>query len=78
LIKRVGDDPQVGSILITGAGTVFCAGGDVKGMSQSSAFPDAIVEERVADLRGYQRTLIGALVAVRKSTVAAIPGAAAG
>lgn len=78
MIKRVGDDPQVGSILITGAGTVFCAGGDVKGMSQSSAFPDAIVEERVADLRGYQRTLIGALVAVRKSTVAAIPGAAAG
>src|SRR5712672_3024858 len=31
-IKERGDDPDVGAILITGAGTAFCSGGDVKGM----------------------------------------------
>src|SRR6267143_6625527 len=35
-------------------------------------------EERVADLRTKQRTLTGALVAVRKPTIAALPGPAAG
>jgi enoyl-CoA hydratase/carnithine racemase len=29
MIKRCGDDPNVGAILITGAGGAFCAGGDV-------------------------------------------------
>ncbi|MGY4230116.1 enoyl-CoA hydratase/carnithine racemase [Bradyrhizobium sp. USDA 4503] len=78
LIKRFGDDPQVGSILITGAGTAFCAGGDTKSMGQSLAKTEVTFEERVANLRVKQRTLTGALVAVRKPTVAAIPGPAAG
>lgn len=76
LIKRFTDDPQVGSILITGAGSAFSAGGDVKGMDQSAA--DATFEEQVADLRREQRALWGALVAMRKPTVAAIQGPAAG
>ncbi|MCK1589105.1 enoyl-CoA hydratase-related protein [Bradyrhizobium sp. 169] len=78
LIKRLGDDPQVGSILITGAGPAFCAGGDVNGMSRSAEVSETTLEERIADLRSYQRILIGALAGVRKPTVAAIPGAAAG
>jgi enoyl-CoA hydratase/carnithine racemase len=32
MIKQCGDDPKVGALLITGAGSAFCAGGDVKGM----------------------------------------------
>src|SRR6202011_1404035 len=32
MIKQCGDDPKIGALLITGAGNVFCAGGDVKGM----------------------------------------------
>ena len=32
MIRQCGDDPSVGALLITGAGTAFCAGGDVKGM----------------------------------------------
>ena len=32
MIKQCGDDPGVGALLITGAGTAFCAGGDVKGI----------------------------------------------
>src|SRR6476661_282695 len=36
MINHFGDDAGVGVILITGAGTAFCAGGDVKGMGQST------------------------------------------
>ena len=31
-IRERGEDAGVGAILITGAGTAFCSGGDVKGM----------------------------------------------
>src|SRR3981081_47058 len=31
-IKERGEDPDVGALLITGAGSAFCSGGDVKGM----------------------------------------------
>src|SRR5215216_3522600 len=31
MIKQSGDDPDVGTLLITGAGSAFCSGGDVKG-----------------------------------------------
>jgi enoyl-CoA hydratase/carnithine racemase len=78
MIKQRGDDPNVGAILITGAGGAFCAGGDVKGMGGGAAKVEATFEDRVADLRTKQRTLTGALVAVRKPTIAALPGAAAG
>src|ERR1700716_397299 len=78
MIKRCGDDPAVGALLITGAGTAFCAGGDVKGMGSNSNKVETAFEERVADLRTKQRTLTGALVAVRKPTIAALPGPAAG
>jgi enoyl-CoA hydratase/carnithine racemase len=78
MIKLRGDDPNVGAILITGAGGAFCAGGDVKGMGGGAAKAEATFEDRVADLRTKQRTLTGALVAVRKPTIAALPGPAAG
>ena len=78
MIKQCGDDPNVGALLISGAGNAFCAGGDVKGMGSNANKAEIAFEERVADLRTKQRTLTGALVAVRKPTIAALPGAAAG
>ena len=50
MIKQCGDDPAVGALLITGAGTAFCAGGDVKGMGSNSSKAETPFEERVADL----------------------------
>ena len=32
MIKACGENPDVGVLLLTGAGTAFCAGGNVKGM----------------------------------------------
>jgi enoyl-CoA hydratase/carnithine racemase len=78
MIKQCGDDPKVGSLLISGAGNAFCAGGDVKGMGNNTGNAEIALEERIADLRMKQRTLTGALVAVRKPTIAALPGPAAG
>jgi enoyl-CoA hydratase/carnithine racemase len=77
-IRRCADDDAVGSLLLTGAGTTFCAGGDVKGMAVRSAKRTMSFAERVADLRERQRALTGALVASRKPTVAALPGPAIG
>lgn len=77
-IRERGEDPEVGAILITGAGTAFCSGGDVKGMGGRGPRGQMSFEERLADLRWRQANLTGALVAVRKPTIAALPGAAAG
>ncbi|MFN0301499.1 MAG: enoyl-CoA hydratase [Burkholderiales bacterium] len=78
MIKERGVDANVGALLITGAGTAFCAGGDVKGMGDQSTKKEMSVAERIADLQVRQRTLTGALIAVRKPTIAALPGPAAG
>jgi len=77
-IKARAEDPEVGALLITGAGTAFCSGGDVKAMGGRGPRGQMSFEERLADLRWRQINLTGALVAVRKPTVAALPGAAAG
>jgi enoyl-CoA hydratase/carnithine racemase len=77
-IRERGEDPEVGALLITGAGTAFCSGGDVKVMGGRSARTQLGFEERLADLRWRQANLTGALAAVRKPTIAALPGAAAG
>jgi enoyl-CoA hydratase/carnithine racemase len=78
MIRRCGDDSNVGALLITGAGAAFCAGGDVKGMGSNAAKPEAPINERIVDLRIKQRTLTGTLVGLRKPTIAALPGPAAG
>ena len=80
MIKVCGENPDVGALLITGAGTAFCSGGDVKGMgaNRSAAKQAMSSDDKVADLQERQRLLTGALVAVRKPTIAALPGAAAG
>jgi enoyl-CoA hydratase/carnithine racemase len=80
MIRHCGESPDVGALLITGAGTAFCAGGDVKGMGahRDKKKLDMSFDDKVADLQERQRLLTGALVSVRKPTIAALPGPAAG
>jgi enoyl-CoA hydratase/carnithine racemase len=80
MIKFCGDNPDVGAVLLTGAGTAFCAGGDVKGMG-AHRDPSKLAmsdDEKVADLKERQSLLTGALHGLRKPIVAALPGPAAG
>src|SRR5690606_18831194 len=53
-------------------------GGDVKGMGDRSSKRAMTPAERIADLRERQRLLTGALVAMRKPSIAALPGPAVG
>lgn len=69
---------SVGAVLLTGAGRAFCAGGDVKAMAAPSGAAPRTFGGAAADLQRRQRTLTGALAALRKPTVAALPGPAAG
>ncbi|MBL8386079.1 MAG: enoyl-CoA hydratase [Burkholderiales bacterium] len=78
MIRACGDDPAVGALLLTGTGGAFCAGGDVKGMGGNSTRAHLSDAERLADYKERHGGLTGALVALRKPTVAALPGAAVG
>jgi len=80
MIAQTAEDPEVRCVVLTGTGTSFCAGGDVKGMGNRD--PDRPrpkgPEEAIADLTERQKTLTGALYAMPKPTLASMPGAAAG
>ena len=77
-IARFAAADEVGAVVVTGAGAAFCAGGDVKGMGARTDAKPRPIDEAAADLRRRQRALTGALAGMRKPTVAALPGPAAG
>jgi enoyl-CoA hydratase/carnithine racemase len=75
VIPALGAHPGVGCVLLTGAGTAFCAGGDTKRMAQDGRLPSP--EERKRQLRS-EHAIPLALHRLEKPTIAALPGAAAG
>jgi enoyl-CoA hydratase/carnithine racemase len=85
-IAELSASDEIGCVLLTGAGTAFCAGGDVKGMGDvkgigAGARKDKqprTAEEVTEELWVRQLTLTGALYAMPQPTVAALPGPAAG
>ncbi len=79
MIRTCGEDREVGALLLTGAGEAFCAGGNVKGMGahRDPKKLEMSFDDKVADLQERQRLLTGALVSVRKPTIA-LPGPAVG
>jgi 2-(1,2-epoxy-1,2-dihydrophenyl)acetyl-CoA isomerase len=78
MIARAAEDDDVGALLVTGAGGAFCAGGDVKGMGERRKGLDKSGAERYDIMLARHRGLGGALYALRKPTIAAIPGPAVG
>jgi 2-(1,2-epoxy-1,2-dihydrophenyl)acetyl-CoA isomerase len=76
-LVEVERDPQVGCVVLTGAGGAFCAGGDVKGFA-SGAGPRGPFEDLLQTQRQHHRQTSLRLWEMAKPTVAILPGAAAG
>jgi enoyl-CoA hydratase len=78
LIERImqafdeaGADPDVGAIVVTGAGEAFCSGYDVKASVQSGTRP-------LTPMSGLRRNVFELIVETWKPTIAAVNGVAAG
>ncbi len=78
-LPRLAADPDVGAIVITGAGNAFCAGGDVKGFAATDGGANhGRSPEQAAHSLRQSMEVSRWLHDMPKITIASIPGAAAG
>lgn len=75
-LKRWSRDPEIGAIVLTGAGRAFCAGGDVSMMAKQDEAPPSL-EQQIDGLREAQE-LSWLLYNIPKVTIAAVNGHAMG
>ena len=74
VLKRWSNDPEIGCIVVTGAGRAFCAGGDVSTMAQDD---NETLEQKIDRLRQMQE-LSWLLFNMPRVTIAAVNGFAMG
>ncbi len=72
LVLKVRDAPEVRALVITGAGGIFCSGGDLKSLSESRTSEEN--RKRIQDLHVWLPQLVG----LEKPVVAAVDGPAFG
>jgi 2-(1,2-epoxy-1,2-dihydrophenyl)acetyl-CoA isomerase len=72
-------NPEVRCVVITGTGAAFCAGGDVKAMSETNSNgAKSTLDTLIQRQRLNQRATSGRLYKMPKPTLAVLPGPAAG
>jgi 2-(1,2-epoxy-1,2-dihydrophenyl)acetyl-CoA isomerase len=80
-LNRASTNPEVGAVVLTGAGRGFCAGGDITAMRDRNEGGGSgaamTIEDRVANLRHGERAS-EILHEMPKVTIAAVNGPAAG
>jgi len=73
-LNAADSNPEVRSVVITGAGDTFCAGGNLQRLLQNRQQPPAVQAASVEGLHGW----IEAIRSFPKPVIAAVEGAAAG
>jgi enoyl-CoA hydratase/carnithine racemase len=73
-LNAADSNPEVGSVVITGAGSTFCAGGNLQRLLENRQKPPEVQAQSIEALHGW----IEAIRTFPKPVIAAVEGAAAG
>lgn len=73
-LNAADSNPEVRSVVITGAGTTFCAGGNLQRLLENRGKPPEVQQQSVENLHAW----IEAIRSFPKPVIAAVEGAAAG